>query len=211
MKPKIFSENFFKICKELENLNSSFRIEGFPSEYEGIKAPEYNNEIRLWQIPRSTGQLLKLLVLLKRPNLILELGTSAGYSALWLASGLKELKKGKIYTIELAKPKILMARNYFNKAELNSKIKQIEGDFSKVLSGWNKRIDFIFMDADKSNYYKYLKIIEPWLNKDAIIIADNALDFKDLMKDYLDYVSKSKKYYSYLLNLDHGLMISIKK
>ena len=66
------------------------------------------------------------------------------------------------------------------------------------------------MDADKSNYLNYIKQIEPFLNKEAIIISDNAIDFAELMKDYLNYVKSNEKYYSYLIPLDNGLMVSVK-
>jgi len=46
--------------------------------------------------------------------------------------------------------------------------------------------------------------------KGSVIIADNASDFGHLMKDYIEYVSKNSKYYSFLLNIDHGLLISVK-
>lgn len=201
-------DSFLKVSEELEKLNNTFRIEGSPPEYKGVWLP--NNEVRLWSIPRSSAELLKLFVLSRKPKTILELGTSAGYSAIWMASALKEWRGGKIYTIELAKPKIDMAREYFRKAKVEDYIIQLQGEISKVLKEWNKKIDFVFMDADKSNYLNYIKQIESHLNDGAVIIADNAIDFKHLMKDYLDYVTKSEKYHSYLIPLDNGLMVSIK-
>jgi len=178
-----------------------------PEEYKNIWVPQ--NEIRLWSIPRTSAEILKFLVLAKKAKVVLELGTSAGYSTIWLASAVRQFG-GKIYTIELAKPKIEMAKQYLNKARLNNYVEQIEGDISEVLDRWDKEIDFIFLDADKQNYLDYLNKIEPFLKKGAILIADNASDFGHLMKDYLEYVSKNPKYFSFLLNIDHGLMISIK-
>ena len=127
-----------------------------------------------------------------------------------MASGLKKLGQGDIYTMELAKPKIDMASKYFQKSKLSKYINQLQGEISNLLSKWNKKIDFVFMDADKPNYLKYIKQIEPHINKNAIIIADNALDFGHLMKDYTDYVTQDKKYSSYMIPIDKGLMVSIK-
>ena len=202
-----FEENFQKIAKELEALDKTFVIKGMPKEYEGIWTP--NNEIRLWSIPRQSAEILRLLVLIKQPKLILELGTSAGYSTIWLASGARHYG-GKVYTIELAKPKIEIAKKYFKKAGIAKHIKKIEGKISDVLRDWDKKIDFVFLDADKENYLSYIKQLEPFLNNNAVIVADNASDYKDFMKDYLIYVITSDKYHSYLLNIDHGLMVSVK-
>lgn len=202
-----FNKNFLKVCDELEKLDKTFLIEGVPEEYKEIWVP--NNEIKLWQIPRTSAEVLKAFALSNKSKVVLELGTSAGYSAIWLASAVHQFD-GKVYTIELAKPKIEMARKYFQKAKLDKYIEQIEGRISEVLGKWNKKVDFVFLDADKQNYLAYIKQFEPFLKSGSIIIADNASDFGHLMKDYLDYVSKSPKYYSFLLNIDHELMVSIK-
>ena len=66
------------------------------------------------------------------------------------------------------------------------------------------------MDADKSNYLKYIKQMECFLNKESIIISDKTINFAELMKDYLNYAKTSEKYHSYLVSLDNGLMISVK-
>lgn len=202
-----FEKNFLKVCEELEKLDETFLIKGVPEEYKGIWVP--NNQIRLWQIPRTSAEVLKAFALSNKSKVILDLGTSAGYSGIWLASAARQFD-GKVYTVELAKPKIEMAKEYFKKAKLDKYIEQIEGEISEVLKKWNKKVDFVFLDADKQNYLTYIKQLEPFLKKGSIIIADNALNYGHLMKDYLNYISKSSKYYSFLLNVDHGLMVSIK-
>jgi predicted O-methyltransferase YrrM len=202
-----FDKNFEKVCKELEKLDKTFLIKGVPKEYECIWVP--NNEIKLWQIPRKSAEIIKGFALSNKSKTILELGTSAGYSGIWLASVAKKFN-GKLYTIELAKPKIKLAKNYFKKAKLDKYIVQLNDSVFNVLNTWNKKIDFVFLDADKTNYLKYIKKFEPFLKKGSIIIADNAVDYGNLMKDYLKYVQTSSKYYSFLLNVDNGLMVSIK-
>lgn len=202
-----FEPNFLEVCTELEKLDETFLIKGVPDEYKEIWVP--NNEIKLWQIPRTSAEVLKSFALANKSKVILELGTSAGYSAIWLASAVRQFD-GKVYTVELAKPKIEMARKYFEKAKLDKFIEQIEGKISEVLGQWNKEIDFVFLDADKQNYLMYIKQFEPFLKKGSVIIADNVSDFGHLMKDYLGYVSQNSNYYSFLLKIDHGLMISVK-
>ncbi|MEK7587108.1 MAG: class I SAM-dependent methyltransferase [Patescibacteria group bacterium] len=202
-----FELNFLEVCTELEKLNEIFLIKGVPDEYKEIWVP--NNEIKLWQIPRTSAEVLKSFALANKAKVILELGTSAGYSAIWLASATRHFD-GKVYTVELAKPKIEMAKKYFEKAKLDKFIEQIEGKISEVLEKWNKEIDLVFLDADKQNYFAYIKQFEPFLKKGSVVIADNVSDFGHLMKDYLEYVSRNPKYYSFLLNIDHGLMISVR-
>jgi len=154
-----FEENFQKITKELEELDKTFVIKGIPKEYEGIWTP--NNEIRLWSIPRQSAEILKLFVLIKQPRLILELGTSAGYSTIWLASGARHYG-GKVYTIELAKPKIEIAKKYFQKAGVAENIEQLEGKICDILSDWDKKIDFVFWTPIRKITFLILNNLNPF-------------------------------------------------
>ncbi len=137
------------------------------------------------------------------------MGTSAGYSGMWLASAVEE-NQGKVYTVELAKPKIDMAAKTFKDSGLENSVQQIEGNVSAVLNNWDKQIDMVFLDADKMNYLSYIKKFEKFLRKGSVVIADNATDFGYLMEDYIEYVSNNQNYHSFLLDIDNGLMVSIR-
>jgi predicted O-methyltransferase YrrM len=202
-----FERNFLRVSRDLEKLCDTFVIRGVPEAYKGIWLPK--NEIRAWAVPRRSGEFLRSLALTRRAKIVLELGTSFGFSTLWLADAMRHTK-GKVYTVELTKPKIEAARTYFERAHVAKHIEQIEGSCFDVLRRWNRKLDFVFMDADKMNYYKYMKLLEPHLNPGAVVVADNATDFKHLMRDYLRYVSSSPRYHSYLLDIDNGLMITNK-
>lgn len=194
-----------EILNELEKLDKEWVVEGVPAEYSAIWVPQ--NEIRLWSVPRTTGQLLKMLILINQPKIILEVGTSAGYSALWMASAANTYG-GQVHTIEATKPKIEMAMHYFKKANLDHIIHQIHGMAANVLNSFEEKVDFLFMDADKSNYREYLQIIEPKLHPGSVIVADNACDFGYLMQDFLDYLQTSKDYEAEVISMDHGLLIA---
>lgn len=199
-------ERFRKVIEEIEKLEQEYEIPVEDNEAE-IWTPD--GTIRLWSVPRTSAELLKLLVLTKKPNKVLELGTSAGYSTLWMASALRE-HNGKIFTIDADPRKIELAKKFFVAAGLDEYIEQIQGKGTDILEKWQEQIDFVFLDADKQNYYSYIKQLEPHLATGALVIADNAKNFADLMADYLEYVSSSEKYYSKLLDIDNGLMLSVK-
>jgi caffeoyl-CoA O-methyltransferase len=196
-----------KVLAKLEKLEQEWRIEGVPEEYKMIWVP--NNEIRLWSVPRSTGQLLRALVLTSQPKVTVELGTSAGYSTLWMASAVKEIG-GTIYTVEAAKPKFEMASQHFREAGFEDVIVQKEGMASEVLETFEEKINFLFLDADKNNYLKYLKIIEPKLDKGAIIVADNAINYGDNMRDFLEYLEINANYSAQMIEIDYGVMVALK-
>lgn len=166
-------------------------------------------EVKLWQIPRTSGILLRSLVLAKKPQTILELGTSAGYSTLWLASGVLHTN-GKVYSVDAAVPKIELATQHLTKAKVIHKVELIEGFIDQVLADWQIPVDFVFLDADKANYLKYFQLLEPNLKSGAMIVADNVNDFGYLMEDFLKYIFESSHYISEILSIDHGLLIASK-
>ena len=179
---------------------------------------ELNEVIKLWSVPKKSAEVLENLVILTGAKNILEIGTSAGYSTLHLASGTK-FNDGKVYTIELLKEKAGLAKANFQKSGLTNII-LLEGEATKILENWNYgEIDFVFLDADKENYGKYLDLLLPNLKLGSLIVADNINDYGHLMEDYLQRVTGTHLPKSrvdrrvssyYLAALDNGLMITKK-
>ena len=138
----------------------------------------------------------------------MEIGTSNGYSTIWLGEAAKQ-NHGKITTIENNDKKIMEANKNFKKANLDN-IKIIHGDAIKEIPKLNEKFDFMFIDAIKEDYINYLKLAEKNLKKICIIVADNAIMFKNYMKDYLNYVENNKKYSSVLVSIGSGVEFSLK-
>jgi predicted O-methyltransferase YrrM len=87
----------------------------------------------------------------------------------------------------------------------------IAGDAIKVISRLRDKFDMVVIDAEKSEYMDYLRLVEDKLHKGSIIVADNAGISADEMKDYLDYVRNSGKYSSEYLPFDEdGVEVSVK-
>jgi len=201
-------DNFKDAVQELEDLNSTYQMPSDTQGYEEVWLPP-DNTVRMWSVPRTTAEFLKEFVETHKPGLILELGTSSGYSTLFLAAGARTYG-GKVVTIEMAQPKIDIAQKYIDKVGFTEDIEIIQGKINDVLQTWERKIDLVFLDADKLNYLEYIKRIEPYLNEGAVIIADNAIDFGHLMEDYISYMQESEAYTTEMLKLDNGLLISKK-
>lgn len=172
--------------------------------------------IKLWSVPRKSANVLRNLVLLTDAKNILEIGTSAGYSTLFLADGASCIG-GKVVTVEILKEKADLARKFFDQSKLNN-IDLIEGEARNLLKNWQRGgIDLVFLDADKENYGKYLGLLLPLMNQNGLIVADNINDYGHMMEDYLQKVTGTHLPHSradkrvvsyYLAALDNGLMIS---
>lgn len=144
----------------------------------------------MFNISRKTGEFLEKLVKEHKPKNILEIGTSNGYSTIWLAVAGDEVGAA-VTTIETEQEKIDLAKENFKKAGLKN-IKIIKGPALEILPKLKQRFDFVFLDAVKSEYIDYLKLLLPKLKKPAIVTAHNIISAREKLKDYLEFVKKFK-------------------
>jgi predicted O-methyltransferase YrrM len=111
-------------------------------------AKEHNIPI----LSRDSAELLEQMIRLENPKRVLELGTAIAYSSIRIARNLR--KKGAVYTIEKSKDNIVLANENIAKSGLEGKINLIEGNALDELPRFEKKFDFIFLDADKIDYKK---------------------------------------------------------
>lgn len=158
--------------------------------------------------PRK-GQVLVEMIHKINPKRILEVGTLIGYSAILMA---KELdSEAHLITVEIHADEAEKARENVSRAKLPPKIDVIVGNAVEVIPRLPGKFDMVFLDAEKSEYLEYLRLVERKLHKGSIIVADNAGIFADEMEDYLDYVRSSGKYSSnYVPVGEDGLEVSVK-
>ena len=122
----------------------------------------------------ESGQLINILARsLRAPNIV-EIGTSYGYSGIWLAEAARA-SGGKVTTIEMQDYKIAHAREMAAKAGLSEHIEFRQGDALEILAGLPKGIDFVLLDLWKDLYVACLDAFYPKLNPGALIVADNMI------------------------------------
>ena len=156
------------------------------------------------------GQILVEAIRKNKPKRVLEIGTFIGYSAILMAQELET--SAHIITIEIDTSEAESARENIRKAKVRPTIDVITGDAVEVIPKLSGKFDMVFMDAEKIENMRYLRLIEPKLHKGSIIIADNARTDTDEMKDYLNHVRRLGKYSSKYVPVDEdGLEISIKQ
>ena len=155
------------------------------------------------------GKLLAEEVRKSKPRHVLEVGTLIGYSTILMGKELDD--KSEIVTIEIHRDEAELAGKNIVRANIPAKIEIIVGDALQVIPTLKDLFDFAFIDAEKNEYYRYVKLAEDKLRKGAVIFADNAGVFADQMGDYLDYVRNSEKYRSRYVQVGgDGVEISIK-
>jgi predicted O-methyltransferase YrrM len=170
---------------------------------------EINKQGGQWNISRETGLFLHKLVLKNKPEVMIEIGASNGYSTIWLADAAQKVG-AKLITFEFVPEKVRDLVSNLQKVGLIKYVQIIPDDANKRLGDLNERIDFVFLDGRKNEYLQQLKMLEPKLKPGAIIIADNAISHKHVLEDYLYYVQNEKTYQSELKDIGTGLEITEK-
>jgi predicted O-methyltransferase YrrM len=139
------------------------------------------------------AMMLRILVESARAKRGVEVGSSTGFGAINMGIGF-ERTGGRLYTLEINPKAVKECRDNLQKVGLENTVTCIEGDALKSLPTLEGEFDFVFIDALKSDYLKYLKILEPKLKPGAVVVADNVIQSAKAMKDFLDYVQNSPDY-----------------
>ncbi len=162
---------------------------------------------RLWNIDESVGNFLYRLVEISKPKRILELGTSNGYSTFWLSISSKNFS-GEVVSIEVDKSRFELAQNNLKRMDNITLICDL---IEKVISGLSGKFDMVFIDANKSDYIKYIKLLLEYdkLNNPCLIVADNVISHKDSVKEYLDFVTTNKDFFTEIEDIGSGMSLTV--
>lgn len=162
-------------------------------------------------ITADTGVFFSILLKAIKARRVLEVGTSAGFSTLWLADAVG--KNGKIITLEMDPQKIERARKNFKQAGVDKLIEIKQGVALDVLRKLKRKFDFVLLDADKENIIKYFDLVLPMVRAGGIIAADNMLfppHYRPMMKKYSRHVRSSPRVQSVTVPIGMGEEITIK-
>ena len=156
-------------------------------------------------IRREMQSFLEVLLLMKKPMRVLEVGTAVGFSALLMSDYLPE--GGHITTIENYEKRIPIARENFRRAGKEDKITLIEGDATEVLAELEGTFDFIFMDAAKGQYIHYLPNVLRLLSDGGCLVSDNVMQDGDIIESRFAVERRNRTIHArmreYLYELKH--------
>lgn len=156
-------------------------------------------------IRKEMQSFLKLLLTMKRPMRILEVGTAVGFSAILMAEF--NPVECEIVTIENYEKRIPIARNNFVRAGKEKQITLLEGDAAEVLKTLTESFDFIFMDAAKGQYIHFFPEVMRLLRSGGILVSDNVLQDGDVVESRYAVVRRNRTIHSrmreYLWTLKH--------
>jgi caffeoyl-CoA O-methyltransferase len=160
---------------------------------------------RLRQIPPETGKFIALLAATAPEGAYLEIGTSAGYSTLWLALACKELGR-KLVTFEVLEEKVHLAKETFKVAGVEDIVELITGDAREYLHNY-RNVSFCFLDAEKEVYYDCYEKVVPNMVKGGLLVADNAISHGDVLKPMLERSLSDKRVDALIVPIGRGELV----
>ena len=212
----IVDERIVTFINSLDTRNSEL-LETIESEARAADVPIIRREMQ---------SFLKVLLMLKKPARVLEVGTAVGFSALLMSEYVPE--ESRITTIENYEKRIPVARENFRRAGKEGQITLIEGDAAEVLKTLDGSYDFIFMDAAKGQYIHYLPDILRLLPPGGCLVSDNVMQDGDViesrfaverrnrtiharMREYLYELKHNDALTTSIIPLGDGVAVSIKQ
>ncbi len=183
--------------KSLEEMNQRDRQDGTPTKK------------RLRQIPPQTGRFIALMASTAPDGRIIEIGTSGGYSTLWLCLACSD--RGRhITTFEILPEKVTLAKQTFDLAKVSDMVDLVPGDALSYLPDC-KDIAFCFLDAEKEVYQQCYDIVVPNMVPGGILVADNVISHETILKPMVEGVLTDTRVDALVVPIGSGVLLCIKQ
>jgi len=158
------------------------------------------------EVPEADGRMLRVLAEAIDAQQVVEVGTSTGYSALWMALALRNTG-GRLTTFEIDPGRAAQARQHFQQAGVDDIVTVVEGNAHETLTRINGPVDLVFLDAEKEGYVAYLERLLPLVRPGGLVLAHNT----GMVPDYIRAVRENSALDTVLYTEGAGLSISVKK
>lgn len=166
---------------------------------------------KMLNITPDTGQFLNLLVRMLNARQVLEVGTSNGYSTLWLADAVRAID-GQVTTLELSPAKVALARDNFQEAGLAPWIEVMDGDAGAFLAfAHDMAYRLIFLDSERSEYCGWWHQLQRVLAPGGLIVVDNATSHREEMAPFMKLVGATLGYRNCLVTQGKGALMIFKE
>lgn len=181
----------------------------FDSETNNLLEKLEKTQKEFWNVPRKTAVLLNTFIKMMNVKNALEIGTSNGYSGIWLAKALKETG-GKLTTIEFYEKRQSVAIENFKICGIDDIIRPIQGSACQIIKDFDatEMFDFVFIDANKREYVEYFNLIKPHLTRKCLIVADNIISHAEKVQTFIDAVDADEEFQYSVYELPGGILVA---
>jgi predicted O-methyltransferase YrrM len=165
---------------------------------------------KMLNITPQTGELLVILVLAMKARRVLEIGTSNGYSTLWLADAVKEVS-GSVVTVEVSAARAEMARRNLERSGLSPWVRQEVMEAGQFLGRQPpSQFDLVFLDADRGRYVAWWPWVQGVLAPGGLLVVDNAVSHASELERFLALVRAAPGWRSVLVPIGNGEFVALK-
>lgn len=192
-----------KFGTQLDQLLTELETQG-----ERNDAEQKDRKKKFLHLERPTAELLYVLLRASRRKQVLEIGTSNGYSTIWIAAALKDTRDARFTSIEISPEKLALARQNLARAGFDRSVELKEGHATEVVAGLKGSFDCIFFDADRVSAPAQLQLLIPKLSRDVLLLADNALSHPDEISAYKAMAERLPGFICTLAPVGKGLHIA---
>lgn len=193
----MIDERALAVLRALETQDTRERETGTPREE------------RLRQVAPEVGRFLHTLVLATRPGSVLEIGTSGGYSSIWLGAAAREIG-AVVTTLEMEPKKVAVARDNLTAAGLAKLVTVIEGDALKYLRNRQNPLHFVFLDAEKEDYETFLGLLVPLLPVGGVLVADNLLSHSEELAGFARSALADERLSGMIVPIGRGELLAVR-
>ena len=169
------------------------------------KRDEVSPLLRLRQIPPETGKFLAILAATAPAGTYLEIGTSAGYSTLWIALACRMLGR-RLVTFEILEEKVRLAKETFASANVEDFVELVQGDAREYIQKY-KDISFCFLDAEKEIYLECYAKVVPGMIKGGLLVADNIISHKEVLGSMVNYALTDERIDAVVVPIGSGELV----
>ncbi len=162
-------------------------------------------------VSEEDGRFLRVLIASSKAKRALEIGGASGYSAIWIGMGLRETG-GTLVTMEYDPVRARELAENIKRAGLSDIVTVVPGDAFAHLPTLSGSFDFVFLDAWKKDYKRFLDLMLPRLNKGGLFVAHNVVNKRSEMGDFLDAIWKTPTLWTTIVSpSSEGMSVSVKR
>lgn len=162
-------------------------------------------------VSEEDGRFLRVLAATSRAKRALEIGSASGYSAIWIGLGLRETG-GRLVTIEYDPARALEAAENVRRAGLSDIVQVVHGDGFREIPKLAGTFDFVFLDAWKKDYKRFLEMVLPRLDIGGVFLAHNVVNKGKDMPDFLEAIEKNPNLLTAIVTPSgEGISVSMKR
>jgi predicted O-methyltransferase YrrM len=164
----------------------------------------------LMAVSEEDGRFLRAMIVSKGAKRVLEIGAADGYSAIWIGLGLRDTG-GRLTTIEYDAGRARGAADNIRRAGLSDIVTVIPGDAFVQIPKLTGTVDFVFLDAWKRDYKRFLDLMLPRLDPRGVFLAHNVVNKESEMRDFLDAITRDERFVTSIVKPGfEGMSVTIK-